>query len=144
MQDNHKTINRSKLILAISVIILLVGLGYFNTKRQELEFAQGTTIQADKPDSETTQMEESLAQPLNQEAPTNTPTTEQQKDTFTRQGILLATDNSARGNFMLKTPTSNFYFRTSRDYSALLGKSVTVTANGTVERFNLIDITENK
>lgn len=146
MQDTTGVVNRGRLIIGISVIVLLIGLGYLNAKRQEPEFAEGTTVQADKPDSEMTQAEEGITmQPKDQEAARdNTPKLEQSKGTFTRQGILLASDNSARGNLMLKTSTSNFYFQTSRDYSALMGKSVTITGNGTVERFSLIDITTNK
>ncbi len=146
MQIAGNKINPSHLVIAISVIILLVGLGYLNIKRQTPEFGAGTTAETDKPDSEAIQEEENLPLPQSQNQ-TITPTTskpEQSKNTLTRQGILLASDNPTRGNLMLKTPTSNFYFRTSRDYASLLGKSVTATGNGTTEQFILIDITENK
>lgn len=136
-------INRGTVIITLSIALLLIGLGYLHAKQQEPEFGEGTTLQADTPDSEANQMDLSqLSQaqlsPVDQEA---NPTT---GITLTRQGTLLVSDNPTRGNLMLKTPTSNFYFRTSRDYSSLIGKSVTATGNGTTEQFSLTDIIENK
>ncbi len=136
-------INRGTVIITLSIALLLIGLGYLHAKQQEPEFGEGTTLQADIPDSEANQMDLSqLSQaqlsPVDQEANPTTGTT------LTRQGTLLVSDNHTRGNLMLKTPTSNFYFRTSRDYSSLIGKSVTATGNGTTEQFSLTDIIENK
>lgn len=142
MQNTSIKPNRGNLIIAISVIVLLVGLGYLNTKRRAPEFTEGTTMQADKTDSEAAQTEESSSLPESQIQ--RTPTTKQSVATFVRQGTLLTSDNPTRGNLMLKTQNSIFYLRTSRDYSSLLGKSVTATGNGTTEQFSLIDITENK
>lgn len=146
MQYTSTKINRGNLVIAVSVIIFLVGLGYLNTKRQAPEFAEGTTLQADRPDSEATQMDENSLFPETRVQTTPTPTSEgkQPNGTFTRQGTLLTSDNPARGNLMLKTQNSTFYLRTGRDYSALLGKSVTATGNGTIEQFSLVDITENR
>ncbi|MBL8031767.1 MAG: hypothetical protein JNK33_05600 [Candidatus Doudnabacteria bacterium] len=142
MQNTSTKTNRGNLIIAISVIVLLVGLGYLNTKRQAPEFTEGTTMQADKTDSEAAQTEEGSSLPESQIQ--ITPTTKQSAGTFVRQGTLLTSDNPTRGNLMLKTQNSTFYLRTSRDYSSLLGKSVTATGNGTTEQFSLIDIIENK
>ena len=136
-------INRGTIILAISIVLLLIGLGYLHAKQREPEFAEGTTLQADAPDSEANQIDISqLSQtqlPLVSEG-----SNQANKTAFIRQGTLLVSDNPTRGNLMLKTPTSNFYFRTSRDYSSLVGKSVTATGNGTTEQFSLTDIIENK
>lgn len=146
MQNTSTKINHGNLIIAVSIIVLLVGLGYLNTKRQAPEFGAGTTMQADKTDLEATQMEESSLLPEAQIQLTPAPKSEstQPSGTLVRQGTLLTSDNPARGNLMLKTQNSTFYFRTSRDYSSLLGKLVTATGNGTTEQFSLIDIIENK
>lgn len=136
-------INRGTVIITLSIVLLLVGLGYLHGKLREPEFAEGTTLQADTQDSEAFQMDMSqLSQ--TQLSPVDQEPNQAAGTTLTRQGTLLASDNPARGNLMLKTPTSNFYFRTSRDYSSLIGKSVTATGNGTTEQFSLTDIIENK
>lgn len=142
MQHMNTHINRETVIIAISIVILLIGLGYLRTQQREPEFAEGTTMQTDALDSEAnqidmTQLSQTQLSPVEQEP-------SQAHGTLTRQGILLASDNPTRGNLMLKTQTSTFYFRTSRDYSSLMGKSVTATGNGTTEQFSLTNITENK
>jgi hypothetical protein len=132
-------------IMAISVIVLLVGLSYLNTKRQGPELAEGTTTQTDKLDSESEQAD--TASMLKQTEKKTTPQTQEKSNpagTFSREGVLLTSDNPSRGNLMLKTQQSVFYLRTSRDFSSLIGKQATVTANGTVEQFSLMNITENK
>jgi hypothetical protein len=56
-------------------------------------------------------------------------------------GTLAKSDNEARGNYMLTTTDhGTFYIRTSRDFSGLVGKTVTLTAEGTATSFTLIDI----
>lgn len=57
-----------------------------------------------------------------------------------REGVLLASDDSKQGNYMVKTQNSVFYIRTSRDFNSLLNKEVKMVANGTVEKFSLVDI----
>lgn len=55
-------------------------------------------------------------------------------------GVLNKSDNLQKGNLMLETPGRNIYLHTSRDYTALLGREVTVSIEGTVQSFNLIEI----
>lgn len=57
-----------------------------------------------------------------------------------REGTLLVSDDSKQGNYMVRTSNSIFYIRTSRDFSSLVNKEVTMTAKGTVEMFSLVDI----
>lgn len=58
----------------------------------------------------------------------------------TISGVLKASDTPSRGNLMLVTDTQTVYIHTSRDYSGLLGKQVTVTYDGTLINFKLLDI----
>ena len=55
-------------------------------------------------------------------------------------GTLKTSDNSSKGSLMLLTKDYTIYIRTSRDYSALLGKTVSVSYKGTVNNFTLQDI----
>lgn len=57
-----------------------------------------------------------------------------------REGTLLVSDDSKQGNYMVRTSNSIFYIKTSRDFSSLVNKEVTMTAKGTVEMFSLVDI----
>jgi hypothetical protein len=56
------------------------------------------------------------------------------------EGILKESNNSSKGNLMLETKDRTIYLRTSRDFSALIGKEVKVTYEGTLESFVLGDI----
>jgi hypothetical protein len=56
------------------------------------------------------------------------------------QGTLKLSDSPAKGNLMLVMPNHIVYLRTSRDYAALLDKPVTVKINGSLETFQLVDI----
>jgi hypothetical protein len=59
------------------------------------------------------------------------------------QGTLKASDNAKKGNLMLVMDKTTVYIHTSRDFSALLGKEVKVTYEGTVDSFQLGDIVGN-
>ena len=56
------------------------------------------------------------------------------------QGTLKISDDLRRGNLMLVTSERAIYLFTSRDYSSLLDKQVTVEIEGTLENFRLVDI----
>lgn len=56
------------------------------------------------------------------------------------QGTLKISDDTTKGNFVLVMPDHAIYIRTSRDYSELVGKEVTVSYTGTLENFILMDI----
>ena len=56
------------------------------------------------------------------------------------QGSLKISDDLRRGNLMLVTSERAIYLFTSRDYSSLLDKQVTVEIEGTLENFRLVDI----
>lgn len=61
----------------------------------------------------------------------------------TFEGILWPSDNESKGNLMLTSPNATIYIKTSRDFSALTGKEVLVSINGTLDNFTLLDISEN-
>lgn len=56
------------------------------------------------------------------------------------EGTLTVSDNQAKGNLKLTTKDRVIYIKTSRDYSALIGKQVKVSYEGTLESFRLGDI----
>lgn len=58
-------------------------------------------------------------------------------------GTLQASDNAAKGNLMLASSHGPVYIHTSRDFSALQGKTVTAKVNGSISAFTLVDITAN-
>ncbi len=60
------------------------------------------------------------------------------------EGTLQVSDNPSLGNLKLVTSEKSIYLRTSRDFSGLIGKKVTVTTEGTSKKFTLVDITEKK
>lgn len=58
-------------------------------------------------------------------------------------GALKISDNSKKGNLMLATKDHVIYIKTSRDFSALVGKNVMVTYEGTMDNFVLGSISAN-
>ena len=58
------------------------------------------------------------------------------------EGTLKTSDDAQKGNLMLMTQDKKIYIKTNRDFSALLGKTVAVTYEGTAEAFRLGDIVE--
>lgn len=60
----------------------------------------------------------------------------------TWEGVLEKSNDTKKGNLMLKTTERTTYIFTSRDYSNLIGKNVVVTYQGDIESFTLGDITE--
>ncbi len=56
-------------------------------------------------------------------------------------GILKASDNLNKGSLILSTTERNIYIKTNRNYSALIGKKVRVSYEGSWQNFVLGDIT---
>jgi hypothetical protein len=154
---NKDTI-KSNIGLIVAVLIVLGLLGYTALKNRS-EGPNATSGEQSTPTLSPTP-EQPTPQPTpppaaNNPSPTPTPVASNLTPSPTpapstapadlsRTGTLLATDNPDRGNYMLKTDNSVFYIRTSRDFMALIGKKVTMTANGTIEKFTAVDIIEAK
>lgn len=56
------------------------------------------------------------------------------------EGVLSVSEDSSLGNFKLDSKLGDVYLRTSRDFSNLLGMQVLVLINGTLDKFELVDI----
>ena len=69
-----------------------------------------------------------------------TPNPTQANETFWL-GTLKASDNAKKGNLLLVTDKNTVYISTSRDFSDLVRKKVKVTYQGTLDSFQLGDIT---
>jgi|SRR3989344_5560082 len=58
------------------------------------------------------------------------------------KGRLLASDNAARGNLMMDSDQGKIYIATRRVFSDLVGREVTLLADGTIESFTFIGFHE--
>lgn len=67
-----------------------------------------------------------------------------QREPGLMEGVLKKSDNSKKGNYMLVMEGKTVYISTSRDFSALVGKTVSVTYEGTMEDFKLGSISEKR
>lgn len=56
------------------------------------------------------------------------------------EGELQISDNPAKGNLMLLSPSRTLYVKTSRDFNSLLGKQVKLIVEGDELNFTLKDI----
>ncbi len=84
-------------------------------------------------------VDDSLAQLTVDQPSQATATASQTKNTWL--GQLKKSDNSTKGNLMLITKDRTIYMKTSRDFSALLDKNISVTYEGTWQNFVLGDVT---
>ena len=56
------------------------------------------------------------------------------------EGVLNNSDNPNLGNLKLVSSEHEIYLRTTRDFSKLVGLQVMVLIDGTIEKFELVDI----
>ena len=56
------------------------------------------------------------------------------------EGVLFASDDLSRGNLRLVSRVGDIYIRTARDFSSLIGLEVVIKTNGTLDKFELLDI----
>jgi hypothetical protein len=83
-------------------------------------------------------MDNVAQQTTNQSTPAPA-TAAQTENTWT--GVLKKSDSPTKGNVMLVTKDRTIYMKTSRDFSSLLDKNVSVTYEGTWQNFVLGDVT---
>ncbi len=53
-------------------------------------------------------------------------------------GILRASDNATRGNYMVESSRGKFYVKTVRDFSGMLGTTVVLNAEGTLNSYKFL------
>ncbi len=117
---------QTQYIVGIVVIILIVVAVYASRKKTN---TQPNSV------NNNGQNQASSSKPAESGVPTNNT----ESDTWT--GVLKTSDNPAKGNLMLMADSGKtIYFKTSRDYSKLLGKQVAVSYKGTLSSFSLEDI----
>ncbi len=112
-----------KLLLLVPVIVLL---------------AAGCGSAAPEPSS-TPSTSQSVNQPANNSTPA--PSSAMPSASATWQTTLMASNNTAKGNYMITVSGHVIYLNTSRDYSALVGKPVNISYTGGLASFTLDNIT---
>lgn len=60
----------------------------------------------------------------------------------TATGKLMASDNAAKGNLMVQSNRGKIYISTKRDFSGMIGKDVTLNAEGTIDSFKFLGFSE--
>ncbi|HYV33539.1 MAG TPA: hypothetical protein VE973_01700 [Candidatus Limnocylindria bacterium] len=91
--------------------------------------------------SDQTQTQSDLEQQSSTQQDNNNTGLKMPDATNTWTGTLKMSDNSKKGNLMLVTSDHTIYLKTSRNFSALIGKEVVVTYSGTTNSFVLGNIT---
>lgn len=137
--------NRNSLVIAGIVIILLVI--YFvtrgNTETGQQNQDSGQQTQTSSQPSPTPS---GTPSPTGQPSPTGgsqtTPPSSGQAlpENLTVTGKLRTSDMPAKGNYLVEGQQGKMYIYTSRDFSSLLDKDVTLSANGNLTAFTLLDI----
>ncbi len=128
--------NKGLIIAGVIIIILIVISVSKNDSKTTTENSTTTQTEEQNIDSVDNSKENTSTNKPESIKTENTSTT----GNLIREGVLLTSDDSKQGNYMVKTQNSVFYIRTSRDFNSLLNKEVKMVANGTVEKFSLVDI----
>ncbi len=136
---NSDFVSKNKgLIIAIVVIVVLIIISV-NRKPEEQSSQNNSKPATEQTSTESTPGSNQPSSPTST-TPAKTTTSTTPTGSLIREGTLLVSDSASRGNYMIKTANSVFYLRTSRDFSQLVNKEVKMVANGTVEKFTLVDI----
>lgn len=137
--------NRNPLIIAAIVIILLVI--YFATRGNTETGQQNQNSNQEMSDQLNSNSEGNQgnkpaegAAMTDSSKPTPTASGEAMTGNLTVTGKLTPTDNPTKGNYMVQSDKGVVYVNTKRDFSSLVGQSVTLTADGTMTAFTLMDI----
>lgn len=114
-----------KLIWIIVIVAVVGGLVWFKNQSSKPATEENNEIENQLPADEDNNIQPS-------------------EDQAALEGVLETSNDLSRGNLMLLLLNSDriIYFKTSRDFSALIGKSVVVKIEGTLDSFRLIDIEE--
>jgi hypothetical protein len=78
-------------------------------------------------------------------SPTPTPGSANGSNTdgnITAKGVLRTSDNATRGNLMVESASGKIYIATVRDFSSLVGKEVTLNAQGSLNNFAFLGFNE--
>lgn len=138
--------NRNPLIIAAIVIILLViyfaTRGNTETGQQDQNSNQETSqnSNSNSEGDESKKPAEGSAMTSTSKPATPAASGDAMTGNVTVTGKLMTTDNAAKGNLMVASDKGNVYITTGRDYSSLVGQNVTLTADGTMTAFTLMDI----
>jgi hypothetical protein len=134
-QTQNVSPKRNYLIAGLVVVVVI---GYFLFQRKDASNPQTTDDQ--------TNSENTSSAPTGSETSQNTNNSTNQNQTTTGNsvpagnvsatGTLVVSDNPGRGNLMLLDSShGKIYVKTSRDFTAIIGKPVTLSAKGTVGSF---------
>lgn len=115
--------NQQYFVLLAIVVVVVVVIALFRTKHAAQ--APGSSEQAGQQQSQQTSGQSATGA----------------ADASVWMGVLKTSNNPGSGNLMLVTKDRTIYIKTSRDYSALIGKNVRVSYEGTWQSFVLGDIT---
>jgi hypothetical protein len=133
-QNQNGPSNTNRVLIGIAVVLIAVAI-YFAF--------QGGDDEGDNDDQGNEQTQSPTPAPTPNPAPTPTPTAtpgdgDEVRGNVAATGTLRASDNAARGNYVLESNRGKIYISTSRDFSSQVGKQVTLQADGTLDNFTFL------
>jgi hypothetical protein len=142
---NQNFFRKYQTSLILGVILVLVVI-YFATRPQAADNDNADNQNQEQTNNGSNSNENSNGSqnPTPPPAPTPTGSTTTDAGNVSAVGTLKASDNATRGNLMVESDKGKIYIRTSRDQSALLGKQVTLQAQGTLNSFTFLGFKEGR
>lgn len=137
--------NRTPITVAV-IIIILLGI-YLASRGNNVQEGQGDQNNDQK--TEQTEQKNNSESKDGQKQEAQKPQTETKpadstaaSDSLIATGTLQPSDNAAKGNVVIQSNRGKIYLRTNRDYTKLYGKTVTMSAKGSITGFTDAIITE--
>jgi hypothetical protein len=141
--QNESYFSRNQVLAGIAVIAAIVIIVIAATRNGDNN-DNSSNDQANQNQNQNNQNQNSGEQPppppAGEPAPTPNPTTT--SGDVSAAGVLRTSDNAARGNLMVDTGKSKIYIATSRNFSNLVDKQVTLQAQGTINKFTFLGFKE--
>jgi ribosome maturation factor RimP len=128
-------LQKNQIWLIVAVIVVLAG-GYFLVTRNDDKAPESTNDRNEQGSEQT----DGQNPPMTDENENQNGTEEngnqgQVSGNVTAKGTLSVSDNADRGNLMIESSSGKIYIATKRDFSALIGKEVSLQAEGTLNSF---------
>jgi hypothetical protein len=127
--------NQIYLLIGLIVIVILVIIVSYRGKNKPNDISSDTNQNTEQ-NSEENPTSPSTPAPSTPSSETITA----EQGNVTASGTLKPSDNPAKGNLMVENSQGKIYIFTQRDFSSLLGQSVTLTAQGNLQQFAFLGL----
>ncbi|HEX5430247.1 MAG TPA: hypothetical protein VFX17_04190 [Patescibacteria group bacterium] len=128
----------------VVVVVIVAAIVYFGFIKPNGSNPQNSNTQTEQGDQNQTNVsgDNQASDNTNSSGTQTQNTTNATTGNVAASGTLMVSDNPARGNLMVASPSGNIYIATKRDFGSLVGKQVNLSASGTLNQFTFLDLAD--